>query len=99
MPDRGKLCRWERTNITIVRRRECRAYINQLRRVFGPEPDGASLSVKSNPHDFGSYLSVVCYYHPEVEATADYAFHCERESPKTWDAEALTELKRSLLNK
>jgi hypothetical protein len=43
-------------------RKECRAYIAQLRRVFGSEPEGAGLTVKSNPHDFGTYLSVICYY-------------------------------------
>jgi len=43
-------------------RRECRAFINQIRREFGPEPDGARLFIKSNPHDFGSYLEVCCEY-------------------------------------
>jgi hypothetical protein len=45
---------WERSQ------REFRAYINQLRRHFGPEPEGTRFSIKSNPHDFGIYLSVVC---------------------------------------
>ena len=73
-------------------RRECRAYINQLRRMFGEEPDGARLSVKSNPHDFGSYLSVVCYFDGDNKAAADYAYHCEAKGPKEWDEEARREL-------
>jgi hypothetical protein len=72
-------------------RRECRAYINQLRRLFGEEPDGARFSVKSNPHDFGSYYSVVCYFDGDNQAAADYAYRCEAGTD-TWDAEAIQEL-------
>ena len=46
--------------------RECRAYIGQLRRLFGEEPDGARLSIKSNPHDFGTYFSAVCYFDGDI---------------------------------
>ena len=73
-------------------RRECRVYIGQLRRLFGDEPDGAHLSIKSNPHDFGTYLSVVCYYDDCHPASADYAFRCESESPQHWDNQARQEL-------
>jgi hypothetical protein len=73
-------------------RRECRAYLHQLRRLFGDEPEGAQLSVKSNPHDFGSYLSVVCYYDPARPASLDYAFRCEGQSPREWDEQARQEL-------
>jgi hypothetical protein len=66
-------------------RRECRAYIAQLRRLFGTEPDGAHLSIKSNPHDFGSYLSVICQYDDQLPTSVEYAFRCESESPETWD--------------
>jgi len=38
--------------------RECRAYIAQLRRVFGPEPPKTRLVITSNDHDFGTYRSV-----------------------------------------
>jgi hypothetical protein len=73
-------------------RRECRAYIAQLRRVFGDEPDGAHLSIKSNPHDFGSYLSVICYFDERFPASVQYAFRCESESPEQWDTQARQEL-------
>jgi hypothetical protein len=73
-------------------RKECLAYIGLLRRTVGEEPGGASLRVKSNPHDFGSYLSVVCYFDPDVAAAVDYAFRCESASPQAWDEVARTEL-------
>jgi hypothetical protein len=73
-------------------RRECRAYIALLRRTLGDEPPGASLAIKSNEHDFGTYLSVVCYYDPEHEAAIDYAFRCESEGPQEWDEAAKAEL-------
>lgn len=73
-------------------RRECRAYVNQLRRMFGEEPDGARLSIKSNPHDFGSYLSVVCYFDGDNKTAADYAYLCEAQGPQEWDEDARREL-------
>jgi hypothetical protein len=73
-------------------RRECRAYIRQLRRMFGKEPDGAQLDIRANPHDFGTYYSVVCYYHPVKPASEDYAWRCESESPQHWDDQARQEL-------
>lgn len=42
--------------------RECRAYINQLRRVFGLEPDGVRLKKMSFPHDYGTYHEVAVEY-------------------------------------
>ena len=74
-------------------RPECRAYIGQLRRTFGPEPHGCRLYVASNPHDFGTYLSVNCEYDEEDEATVEYAYRCEgEESPDLWDEQARREL-------
>ena len=76
-------------------RRECRAYINLLRRTLGPEPHGAELRINQNPHDFGTYLSVACYYDPTDSVAADYAFRCEVEGPLAWDDEARGELSAS----
>lgn len=73
-------------------RKECRAYIAQLRRVLGNEPEGARLSIKGNPHDFGTYLSVICYYDERLPDSVDYAFRCESESPDRWDEQARQEL-------
>lgn len=73
-------------------RLECRVFIKQLRRMFGEEPIGARLRVKSNPHDFGSYLEVAVYYDPNVEESVEYAFKLEEEYPENWDEEAMNEL-------
>ena len=43
-------------------RKECQRFIDQIRRHYGSEPGGARLYIKSNPHDFGSYLSVECEF-------------------------------------
>lgn len=73
-------------------RSEAAAHIAQLRRVFGPEPDGAALGVKSHPHDFGHYLTVVCYYDPEIAVAANYARRCEADGPHEWDPVAREQL-------
>ena len=77
---------------SIQARKECRAYMNQLRRMFGDEPEGAELSVKSNPHDFGTYFSVVCYYDPAFPASFQYALQCEGKISVLWDDDARREL-------
>jgi hypothetical protein len=66
-------------------RAECNRFIDLIRRVVGPEPEGARLAVKSNPHDFGPYYEVVCYYDTDNEEASRYAYRCEGEAPATWD--------------
>src|SRR5580704_7610758 len=74
-------------------RRECAAFIHQIRRVVGPEPAGASLVIKSFPHDFGSYLEVCYRYSDENETAQDYAFNCEgHKALEQWDDQARQEL-------
>lgn len=73
-------------------RAECKAYVKLLRRTLGEEPFGAQLRVKSNAHDFGIYLEVVCRYDCGSEAATRYAYRCEGEGPQRWDAEARAEL-------
>lgn len=73
-------------------RAECRAFINQLGRVFGPPPEGASFRIKSNPHDFGSYLDVNVEYDENVAPSIDYAYKVEANTPEEWDAAARVEL-------
>ena len=72
--------------------KETRAYVNQLRRVLGEEPEGASLSVKSQPHDFGAYREVGCYCDGNNPVAVDYAFRAEEQQPTEWDDEARAEL-------
>lgn len=75
-------------------RRECRAYAGQLRRTFGDEPPGARLTIRANPHDFGTYLSVACEFDSDDPAAVTYAYRCEGEGPEYWDHEARRELDR-----
>jgi hypothetical protein len=42
--------------------KECRRFIELLRKTFGDEPEGARLPIKWFDHDFGSYCEVVCWY-------------------------------------
>jgi hypothetical protein len=66
-----------------VARHECKAYIAALRKVYGTEPEGAYLSIKSNAHDFGSYYEVVCRYEENNAEAAKYAWSLEI-GLKTW---------------
>lgn len=74
-------------------RKECNAFRNQLRRVFGAEPEGAEIKIKrEDGHDAGSYLEVVCWYNENYPESVDYAFKLEGETPERWDEEAKREL-------
>ncbi len=63
---------------------ECRAFIQAIKRVCGEPPDGAVLTIKSQPHDFGQYREVAVVYDAENQAAADYADKCDRQAPGTW---------------
>lgn len=65
---------------------ECRAYMEQLRRLY-PEPQGGYFKLKSFPHDFGSYYEVVAVYDDEDEEATEWALGAEYGAEK-WDAEA-----------
>ena len=71
-------------NYTERAREECRRFIVAIRETIGPEPAGARLAIKSNPHDFGSYLEVVCYYDTDDADAEEYAFKCESDAPEHW---------------
>jgi hypothetical protein len=79
-------------NYHAMARKECNAFIKQLRRQFGVEPYGARLYVKSNPHDFGSYLEVACKFDENEEEAVEYAYKLESNLPENWDEEAKLEL-------
>jgi len=79
-------------------RKECQRFINQIRNHYGSEPVGARLYIKSNPHDFGSYLSVECEFAwdpsgiPDEEWTPsqEYAFAIEGDDLgvlQNWDSD------------
>lgn len=65
-------------------RKECQRFADGIIHFFGTPPVGARVSIKSFPHDFGSYLEVIVYYDENVSAAVDYAFRVEAECPGTW---------------
>lgn len=73
-------------------RQECKVFVNQLRRMFGPEPGNSRLQVNANFHDFGTYFLVFCYFDSDNPDEVEYAFRLEAEMPARWDEEAIEEL-------
>jgi hypothetical protein len=71
-------------NYRSLAREECSKFIQAIRQKLGEEPEGAELRTKSFPHDFGTYLEVVCWFDDEVPESFDYALACESDSPTTW---------------
>lgn len=63
---------------------ECKRYIDLIKQNLGPEPEGAKLIIKRNPHDFGTYLEVVCRYDDTNEKASKYAMDCEWKAPTNW---------------
>ncbi|MEK6832739.1 MAG: hypothetical protein AABY32_01715 [Nanoarchaeota archaeon] len=87
-------------NYSSIAKQECRKYIDIIRQKCGNEPDGANLSIKSFPHDFGSYYEVVCYYNNDIPESVDYAYFVESNSPVTWDdIQPVSKEKTSILDK
>lgn len=72
-------------------RKECQAYVRQLLREYGKEPEGARVRVKSSPHDFRNYYEAVCEYEDSIPEAVNYAFGMELGCEK-WDKEAREEL-------
>src|SRR5436305_3911635 len=66
--------------------RECAAFIEAIRRVCGPEPDGARLRVAWRDHESGRSLEVVCEFDRENPAASEYAARCDDSAPTTWSA-------------
>jgi len=77
-------------NYNVRQKKECRLYIEAIRKKLGKESKGASLELKSFPHDFGTYTEVVCYFDSEIEESIEYAYKCEGESPATWAEVGMT---------
>lgn len=73
-------------------RKECRAYINQIRRTFGDPPLGGALKIVSCPHDFGTYYEVVAYFDDRFPDSIRWAFEVEESLPHEWDELAKVEL-------
>ena len=71
---------------------ECRAFLKQIRRVCGEEPEGARLRISSNPHDFGTYHEVEVVFNNDNEKATTYAYDVESADLESWDDEAKKEL-------
>jgi hypothetical protein len=76
-------------------RRECRAYIGQLKRIHGEPPEGAYYRVLSCPHDFGTYHEVGIRFDDRDPEAIEYAFKVEGDTPDYWDDLAMIELDRA----
>ena len=73
---------------------ECRAYKEQILRAYGEPPEGASLRIVANHHEFGTYREVavrvdVAFLSPEeAQAAWDYAYRIEGDDAgalRVWD--------------
>lgn len=76
-------------NYTKQAKKECRVYIQQLKRVYGDHED-LSLVIRSNPHDYGAYYSVV------GKASSESAIKLLRRMENSfpnWDLESMEALK------
>jgi len=71
---------------------ECTAFVNQLERTFPDAPGCTYFRIKSNPHDFGDYLEVQVRFDEEDEASREYAFNVENNTPANWNEIAKKEL-------
>jgi hypothetical protein len=69
-------------------RKETRVFLGQLERTF----PYVRFSIKSFPHDFGSYLEVVAWFDDEDEEETRSAYNVEASMPARWDEIAIKEL-------
>lgn len=67
---------------------ECRRYKKLLEELF-PRPNGvdAHFTIKSFPHDFGTYKEVCVVYDCDDEAACEYAYNVEANLPARWEGE------------
>ena len=79
-------------NFSTCSRMEARALISQLRRIHGPEPQGAVLKLISCPHDFGTYYDVAVEYNAALEEAEAYMLKIDGGVPDKWDEQARKEL-------
>ena len=74
-------------------RAECRAFIGQLERTYPLAVEaGVYFRIKSNPHDFGTYLEVQACFDDEDEDQTQWAYLIEGYLPETWDDQARAQL-------
>ena len=71
---------------------EAHAYIKQLIRTFGVNPEGTKFVLAYCPHDFGTYIDIKFFYDDEDQRHVAYMSQVESGCEK-WDDDALNELK------
>ncbi len=64
---------------------ECLQYITAIKRVCGEPPEEATLRIKSESHDFGTYREVVVEFNHECPEAVAYAMKCDEHAPTTWE--------------
>ena len=72
---------------------ECRTFIEQIAREFGPPPKNAFLFIETELHDFGIFRNVAVRFNPNDIEEVDFANRIENGSPR-WDKVSLDELGR-----
>ncbi len=72
-------------------RLEIKAYVCQLMRMFGTNPDGTRFKTIRCHHDFGDYLDIRFYYDNQIQEHMKYLEKLEC-GPSHWDEEAKSEL-------
>lgn len=64
---------------------ECNRYIELLNSLFPQAADvNAFFSVKSFPHDFGTYYEVCVNFDPEDTKSVDFAYNVDANLPEFW---------------
>lgn len=66
-------------------RNEARRTIGLIHQMLGLPPQGSSLSIKGNPHDFGTYLSIRYTYDDDDLNHDVYATALDQNFPDTWE--------------
>lgn len=74
----------------VKAKKECRAYINQLTRLY-PHMKGR-FRISNNPHDFGTYHEVEVLFDSDNEQSVNSAFEIDANIPEHWDEQAKIEL-------
>ena len=72
---------------------ECRTYIEQVVREFGPPPGNAFLFIQKEIHSFGIFRNVAVRFNSDDPDEVAYADAVENGSPR-WDEISLDELGR-----
>lgn len=72
-------------NFTEENIKECRRYKELLESKFPEYPDaGCYFSIKSNPHEFGTYREVAINFDDKNETAGVFASEVENNLPKEW---------------